>query len=75
MGLCTLLADSNSAFEEVYCLAFAALEREWLAMKASYMDFPAVLTQTRKQLESALTAKPCSALDLQHLLHLKDSEL
>ncbi|KAK9822953.1 hypothetical protein WJX74_008334 [Apatococcus lobatus] len=75
LGLCTLLAESTTAFEEVYCLAFAVLEREWLAMKASYMDFPAVLSRTRKQLDSALTASPCSALDLQHLLHVQDSEL
>lgn len=74
VGLCTLLADSESAFEEAYCLAFAVLEREWLAMKASYMDFPAVLSQTRKQLEGSLAASPCSALDLQNLLKL-DSEL
>lgn len=75
VGLCTLLADNDSAFEEAYCLAFAVLEREWLAMKASYMDFPAVLSRTRKQLESALAARPCSALDLQNLLKLDGSEL
>lgn len=74
VGLCSLLADNDSAFEEAYCLAFAVLEREWLAMQASYMDFPAVLSRTRTQLEGALAASPCSGLELQNLLKL-DSEL
>lgn len=31
------------AFEEIYCIAFEALDAKWLEMRASYMDFPAVM--------------------------------
>lgn len=39
-------ANQNPAaapFEELYCAAFAALDRHWLAAKATYMEFPAVM--------------------------------
>lgn len=31
--------DSRHAFEEVYCGAFEVLDRHWLAIKATYMEF------------------------------------
>ncbi len=39
-------ANQNAAavpFEELYCAAFAALDRHWLDAKATYMEFPAVM--------------------------------
>lgn len=32
-----------SPFEELYCAAYAALDRHWLAARATYMEFPAVM--------------------------------
>lgn len=34
-----LLSTHEDAFGELYCLAFRVLDREWLAMRASYMEF------------------------------------
>lgn len=36
-------AAEAAPFEEIYCAAFAALDRQWLAQKATYMEFPAVM--------------------------------
>ncbi len=33
----------EAPFEELYCAAFAALDRHWLAARATYMEFPAVM--------------------------------
>ena len=55
---------------QVYCLAFQVLDHEWLAMHASYMDFPAVLSRTRKALEEALSAQPSDLTSLRRLLSL-----
>ena len=35
--------ESTCAFEEIYCIAFRALDKKWLEMNASYMDFPVVM--------------------------------
>jgi len=43
-----------SPFEELYCAAYAALDRHWLAARATYMEFPAVMKSTTKDVESAL---------------------
>jgi hypothetical protein len=52
----------------VYCLAFEALDAEWLAMRASYMDFPAVMQRVERSLNRALTAQPASLGELRRLL-------
>jgi len=49
-----LTEDSDSAFEEIYCIAFEALDEKWLEMKASYMDFPAVMKAVKEKLEAAV---------------------
>lgn len=67
-AFCALLAESDTAFEEVYCAAFALLDRVWLARKASYMQFNAVLKEVRAQLEAALQARPRSIQQLQQRL-------
>lgn len=33
----------DEAFEELYCAAYAALDRHWLAARATYMEFPSVM--------------------------------
>ena len=53
---------------QVYCCAFEALDREWLAMRASYMDFAAVLKRVEKSLERALSAQPADMSELKRLL-------
>ena len=55
---------------QIYCMAFHVLEREWLAMRASYMDFPSVLKSVQHSLERALSAQPTSMQHLQQLLSL-----
>ncbi|BDA43952.1 probable engulfment and cell motility protein 3 [Coccomyxa sp. Obi] len=66
----SLLAGSSSVFESVYCMAFEVLDREWLDMKASYMDFPAVMARVQAQLVRALSAQPGSLAELRRLLAL-----
>ncbi|MBA0795391.1 hypothetical protein Gohar_006255 [Gossypium harknessii] len=33
------LSENESAFDLLYCIAFKLMDRQWLAMRASYMDF------------------------------------
>ena len=35
--------DTEHAFEETYCAAFELLDRHWLALRATYMEFPIAL--------------------------------
>ncbi|CAM6035866.1 unnamed protein product [Sphagnum compactum] len=46
-----ILAEDEMAFDMLYCVAFEMLDAHWLAMRASYMEFNAVLNATRTQLE------------------------
>ena len=32
-------AEDESAFDRLYCVAFEMLDAQWLAMRASYMEF------------------------------------
>ncbi|GMH22362.1 hypothetical protein Nepgr_024205 [Nepenthes gracilis] len=45
------LAENESAFDLLYCIAFKLLDRQWLEMHASYMDFNTVMKSTCRQLE------------------------
>lgn len=49
-----LLSDSRHAFEEVYCGAFEVLDRHWLAIKATYMEFPIAMRKTRESVSLVL---------------------
>ncbi|PKA65615.1 hypothetical protein AXF42_Ash020545 [Apostasia shenzhenica] len=49
-----LLALDESAFDELYCVAFRMMDAQWLAKRASYMEFNDVLKSTRTQLEREL---------------------
>ncbi|XP_042011568.1 ELMO domain-containing protein A-like isoform X2 [Salvia splendens] len=48
------LAENESAFDLLYCITFKLMDHQWLTMRASYMDFNAVMKATRRQLESEL---------------------
>ncbi|KAK9916118.1 hypothetical protein WJX75_008858 [Coccomyxa subellipsoidea] len=69
-GFLCLLAGSSTVFETVYCMAFEVLDREWLDMKASYMEFPAVMTRVQSHLVRVLSAQPGSLAELRRLLAL-----
>ncbi|KAI5567111.1 hypothetical protein BDE02_13G068000 [Populus trichocarpa] len=50
-----LLADDEMAFDNLYCIAFQMMDAQWLAKRASYMEFNDVLKSTRTQLERELS--------------------
>ncbi|KAJ9185701.1 hypothetical protein P3X46_005298 [Hevea brasiliensis] len=49
-----LLAEDEMAFDNLYCVAFQMMDAQWLAKRASYMEFNDVLKSTRMQLEREL---------------------
>lgn len=49
-----LLAEDEMAFDNLYCIAFEMMDAQWLAKRASYMEFNEVLKSTRTQLEREL---------------------
>lgn len=49
-----LLGEDENAFDNLYCIAFRMLDAQWLAKRASYMEFNEVLKSTRNQLEREL---------------------
>nr|CAD1817406.1 unnamed protein product [Ananas comosus var. bracteatus] len=50
-----LLGGDDLAFDNLYCVAFQMLDRQWLAKRATYMEFNEVLKSTRMQLEQELS--------------------
>ncbi|XP_038713187.1 ELMO domain-containing protein A-like isoform X3 [Tripterygium wilfordii] len=50
-----LLEEDEAAFDVLYCIAFEMMDAQWLAMRASYMEFNEVLQATRTQLERELS--------------------
>ncbi|KAL7602896.1 uncharacterized protein LOC111885664 isoform X1 [Lactuca sativa] len=57
------LSDNELAFDLLYCIAFKLMDHQWLAMRASYMDFNAVMKSTRHQLETELLEKYITRLE------------
>ncbi|KAL8129802.1 LOW QUALITY PROTEIN: hypothetical protein V2J09_018957 [Rumex salicifolius] len=57
------LAENESAFNLLYCIAFKLLDHQWLEMHASYMDFNAVMKSTRRQLERELLLEDVTRLE------------
>eukprot|EP01018_Ginkgo_biloba_P022388 Gb_03673 [translate_table: standard] len=49
-----ILAEDEMAFDILYCVAFEMIDAQWLAMRASYMEFNEVLKAARAQLEREL---------------------
>ncbi|MCO5560060.1 hypothetical protein L7F22_013666 [Adiantum nelumboides] len=50
-----LLEEDEFAFDRLYCVAFEMMDAQWLAMKASYMEFNVVLKATQAQLEREMS--------------------
>ncbi|KAF6163160.1 hypothetical protein GIB67_025024 [Kingdonia uniflora] len=50
-----LLSEDEEAFDVLYCIAYELMDAQWLAMRASYMEFNEVLQVTRIQLERELS--------------------
>jgi len=48
------LASEDDAFERVYVAWFEVLDREWLAQRATYMEFSQVMAATKKSMSRAL---------------------
>ncbi|XP_065853016.1 uncharacterized protein [Euphorbia lathyris] len=60
-----LLAEDELAFDNLYCVAFQMMDVQWLAKRASYMQFNEVLNSTRSQLERELALDSvCRVKDL-----------
>ncbi|KAL7083400.1 hypothetical protein ABFS83_14G151300 [Erythranthe nasuta] len=57
------LAVNESAFDLLYCIAFKLMDQQWLAMRASYMDFNAVMKATRRELERELLQEDIKRLE------------
>ncbi|KAJ6817068.1 ELMO domain-containing protein A [Iris pallida] len=49
-----VLSEDESSFDVLYCIAFQMMDAQWLAMRASYLQFNEVLQATRIQLEREL---------------------
>ncbi|CAM0874411.1 unnamed protein product [Alopecurus aequalis] len=57
-----LLEDDEMAFDNLFCLAFQMLDAQWLARRASYMEFNEVLKSTLVQLEQELITEGISSV-------------
>ncbi|KAH9771046.1 ELMO domain-containing protein [Citrus sinensis] len=67
-----LLEKDEMAFDNLYCVAFRMMDAQWLAKRASYMEFNDVLKSTRAQLERELKLEDVSCvrdLPAHNLLH------
>lgn len=57
-----LLAEDEMAFDNLYCVAFQMMDAQWLAQRASYMQFNDVLKSTRTQLERELALEDVNSV-------------
>lgn len=57
-----LLEKDEMAFDNLFCIAFQLMDAQWLAKRASYMDFNDVLKSTRSQLERELELEDTSSV-------------
>ncbi|KAH9706535.1 ELMO domain-containing protein [Citrus sinensis] len=67
-----LLEKDEMAFDNLYCVAFRMMDAQWLAKRATYMEFNDVLKSTRAQLERELKLEDVSCvrdLPAYNLLH------
>lgn len=55
-----LLEQDPLAFEEVYVMTYETLDRTWLQMRSSYMDFSTVMNNTKAKVDRALATRPSS---------------
>ncbi|CAH8383095.1 unnamed protein product [Eruca vesicaria subsp. sativa] len=49
-----MLSENEWAFDLLYCVAFAVMDKQWLDRNATYMEFNDVVRCTRAQLEKEL---------------------
>ncbi|KAE9586372.1 hypothetical protein Lal_00000905 [Lupinus albus] len=57
-----LLEEDEMAFDNLYCVAFSMMDAQWLAKRATYMEFNDVLKSTRMQLERELALEDISSV-------------
>lgn len=57
-----LLSEDEMAFDDLFCIAFQLLDAQWLAKRASYMQFNDVLKATKMQLERELSLDDISSI-------------
>jgi hypothetical protein len=57
-----LLNEDAMAFDNLYCVAFQMMDFQWLAKRASYMEFNEVVKSTRTQLERELLLEDISTV-------------
>ncbi|XP_044498005.1 ELMO domain-containing protein A-like isoform X2 [Mangifera indica] len=57
-----LLKEDEMAFDNLYCVAFQMMDAQWLAKRASYMEFNEILKSTRTQLERELALDDVSCV-------------
>ncbi|EYU20853.1 hypothetical protein ABFS82_11G018800 [Erythranthe guttata] len=57
-----LLSQDEMAFDNLFCVAFKLLDAQWLAKRASYMEFNDVLKSTRSQLEREMALEDVSSV-------------
>ena len=70
VAFAALLDTDDAAFDELYVATFDALDREWLAAQASYMQFPMVLDATCTKVRAALECRPAGIPQLREALDL-----
>ncbi|XP_073272642.1 uncharacterized protein [Primulina huaijiensis] len=56
------LGEDEMAFDNLFCVAFKMLDVQWLAKRASYMEFNDVLKSTRAQLERELALEDVASV-------------
>ncbi|WJX83388.1 hypothetical protein P8452_66053 [Trifolium repens] len=63
-GICflRLLEEDETAFDVLFCIAFQMMDAQWLAKRATYMEFNEVLKSTRTQLERELALEDISSI-------------
>ncbi|KAK9901778.1 hypothetical protein M0R45_001977 [Rubus argutus] len=57
-----LLQEDEMAFDNLYCVAFQMMDAQWLAKRASYMEFNEVMKSTTTQLERELALEDVSSV-------------
>ncbi|XP_058750678.1 uncharacterized protein LOC131623681 [Vicia villosa] len=57
-----LLEEDEMAFDILFCIAFQMMDAQWLAKRATYMEFNDVLKSTRTQLERELALEDISSI-------------
>jgi len=48
------IAYTENVFLELYCTAMVETDTEWTESKATYMDFPVVITNSQQRLEKLI---------------------